>query len=254
MDKSGAATNKTSGLVLDNVHCGYGPVPVLKGISLNAAQGERIAILGPNGVGKTTLMHTIIGLVKPQSGRLRWNDRNLGVMKPHECVGLGIAIVPEGRRLYGGMTAAENLQMGAFALPRQEAARRIEELYDCFPLLRERRSQLAATMSGGQQQVCAIARALISRPKLLLIDELTLGLSPAAIADVLDAVRLALELLSPTLIIVDQDIKIASALASRGYFLDLGRIVAEGTLQDLLSADLVKSLYLDSAADAALAH
>src|SRR5262249_34828439 len=151
--------------------------------------------------GKTTLMRTITGLVGVRSGTIEWDGRRIDGVPPHRMARTGIAMVPEGRRLYGGMTVEENLIMGAFSASRRETVRRLEALYEHFGLLQERRAQLAGTMSGGQQQLCAIGRALMSNPRLLLIDELSLGLSPAAIKTVIEGIRLARNIFQPTILI-----------------------------------------------------
>lgn len=228
---------------LDKVNAGYSHVPVLRDLSFHAAQGECIALLGPNGVGKTTTMWSIIGSVRPTSGAIWWEGQRIEGLSPHRTVSRGIAIVPEGRRLYGGMSVEDNLRMGAYQLSASVTESRLQAIFDRFPLLRERRSQLAGTLSGGQQQVCAIARALMSNPRLLLIDELSLGLSPAAIGDVVDAIKIAVGMLKPTVVLVDQDVTIAEQLATRGYFLERGSIVAEGPLADLVKADRIRDLY-----------
>jgi branched-chain amino acid transport system ATP-binding protein len=239
------------GLVVTRITAGYGHIPVLNDLSFRAAAGECIALLGPNGVGKTTTMRVLTGLVRPTGGTITWEGKRIDGIAPHKIVDRGIAIVPEGRRLYGGMSVDDNLRMGAYHLSRTLVEKRLHAIYERFPLLAERRHQLAATMSGGQQQICAIGRALMSEPRLLLIDELSLGLSPPAIADVVAAVKLAIELLKPTVIVVDQDAGNAAKLAGRGYFIERGTMVAEGALADLMQVERIKELYFSADAPAA---
>lgn len=232
-----------SGLRVEALCAGYGKGLVLRDLMLHADSGECIALLGPNGVGKTTAIRAISGLVKPRSGSISWQGTSLVGKQPHQIVRLGIAVVPEGRRLYGGMTVEDNLLMGAYSSRKEEALERLVEIRSAFPLLTERSSQLAGSLSGGQQQLCAIARALMSSPRLLLVDELSLGLSPAAIKEVLEGIRIAQKLFSPTIVVVDQDVHVAAQLASRGYFLDLGAVAAEGPMEMLVEADLIRDLY-----------
>lgn len=246
-----APSSSNSGLVVTGVTAGYGHIPVLNDLSFTAAPGECIALLGPNGVGKTTTMRVLTGLLHPIQGTITWQGKRIDGIAPHKVVDRGIAIVPEGRRLYGGMSVEDNLRMGAYHLPRSLIETRLRTLYKRFSLLAERRHQLAATLSGGQQQICAIGRALMSEPLLLLIDELSLGLSPAAIADVVAAVRLAIEMLKPTVIVVDQDANNAAKLASRGYFMEGGAMVAEGALSDLMKVERIKELYFSGNSPAA---
>lgn len=231
------------GLRVESLHAGYGKALVLRELTLHADPGECIAFLGPNGVGKTTAIRAISGVIKPRSGSITWQGTSLAGKPPHEIVRLGVAVVPEGRRLYGGMTVTENLLMGAYSSSRGEALERLEEIRSAFPLLAERGSQLAGSFSGGQQQLCAIARALMSSPELLLVDELSLGLSPAAIKEVLEGIRVAQRLFSPTIVLVDQDVNVAAELATRGYFFDLGAVAAEGPMEKLVEASLIKELY-----------
>jgi branched-chain amino acid transport system ATP-binding protein len=234
---------RDEGLTVEDLAAAYGNVPVLRRVTLDASPGECIALLGPNGVGKTTTINALTGNVRVTGGRIRFAGRDLVGITPHQAVHHGIAIVPEGRRLYGGMKVEENLQMGAYASPRREVATRLAELYDVFPRLAAMRGQLAGNLSGGQQQLCAIGRALMSRPHLLLIDELSMGLSPAAVTEVTDVIKTVKRTFAPTILVVDQDINVAAEIATRGYFLDLGRVVAAGTMDELGQVDLIRQLY-----------
>lgn len=238
-----AASDRVVVLSLRSVSAGYNQANVLNALDLDVELGECVAVLGPNGVGKTTIMRTLTGLLRPRSGLIEWRGTRINGMPPHRIVDLGVAMVPEGRRLYGGMTVQENLLMGAYQAPKREARQRLEMIYSTFPLLKERCSQLAGTMSGGQQQLCAIGRALMLQPKLLLVDELSLGLSPAAIKQVIAALKTAVRMFQPTMLIVDQDVNVAAALASRGYFIDRGAVVGSGPMDELVNVDLVRNLY-----------
>lgn len=238
MSRSGHAAFR-----VDAVNAGYGHIPVLNDLSFYAEPSECIALLGPNGVGKTTTMWTIMGAVRLSSGAIWLDNDRIDGLQPHQTVSKGIAIVPEGRRLYSGMSVEDNLRMGSYQASGKTTESRLQSIFDSFPLLRERRDQLAGTLSGGQQQLCAIARALMSNPRLLLIDELSLGLSPAAISDVVGALKAAIDLMKPTVVLVDQDVSIAQQLATRGYFLEQGSIVAEGLLSDLVKAERIRDLY-----------
>jgi branched-chain amino acid transport system ATP-binding protein len=243
--------SETAAIRVDKINAGYSHVPVLRDLSFHVDQGECVALLGPNGVGKTTTMWTILGSIIPTSGSVWWENQRIDHLPPHRTVSKGIAIVPEGRRLYGGMSVEENLLVGAYQAGKAETRQRLAKIYDTFPILNERRHQLAGTMSGGQQQVCAIGRALMSNPRLLLIDELSLGLSPAAIGTVVEALKVAIAYLKPTLILVDQDVTLAQQLATRGYFLERGSVVAEGPLSELVKADRIRELYFATGRESA---
>lgn len=237
------AVDTVEGLVVSGVYAQYGNVPVLRDINLEVADHECVALMGPNGVGKTTTIRTICGLLKPTSGSITWRGQRVDTRPTHEVVKLGIACVPEGRRLYKGMTVEENLLMGAFSATGGATSERLDRIYAMFPLLHQRRRQLSGSLSGGQQQLCAIGRALMSAPTLLLIDELSLGLSPKAIGEVVEALASAIRQIRLTVVLVEQDITVASTLASRGYFLDLGAVVGSGPMGDLVEVDYVRKLY-----------
>lgn len=234
---------ESEGLVLQGVYAQYGRVPVLRDVNISVREGESVALMGPNGVGKTTAIRTICGLLRPTAGSVAWNGQRVDTRDTHDVVKLGIGCVPEGRRLYRGMSVEENLLMGAATSSRKAASSRLSDMYSMFPLLRERRNQMAGSLSGGQQQVCAIGRALMSNPSLLLIDELSLGLSPAAIEAVVSALKRAMQQMQLTLVLVEQDITVASTLASRGYFLDMGTVVGSGPMSELMEVDYVRRLY-----------
>ncbi|HTZ80735.1 MAG TPA: ABC transporter ATP-binding protein, partial [Stellaceae bacterium] len=208
------------------------------------AAGETVAVIGPNGAGKTTLMRVISGLLPPQAGELVFEGKPLRALKAHDIVASGIAHVPENRRLFPRLTVEENLRMGAF-LPaaRAEFDQRREWVYELFPRLLERRHQLAGTMSGGEQQMCAIARALMSKPRLLLLDEPSAGLAPLVVQQVFDLVRrIAGE--GFTVLIVEQNVQQVLDLVDRAYLLEAGRIALSGTASELKRSDVVRQSYL----------
>lgn len=243
MDRTPLDARPKRGLRVENVFAGYGRVPVLYGVDLTVEEGECVALLGPNGVGKTTTIRTICGLLKPTGGNVYWNEHQVHELQPHEISEIGIALVPEGRGLYGGMTVEENLLMGAFLEKTKVVRERLEEIYSSFPILYEKRKEYAARLSGGQQQLCSIARALMSKPDLLLIDELSLGLSPKAIQQVVDAVQEVRKKFRLTIVLVEQDITVAAQLADKGYFINQGTVVGAGRMNELLETSYVKSLY-----------
>jgi len=230
---------QVSGLSAD-----YGSFRALFEVSLEVAAGETVAVIGPNGAGKTTLMRVISGLLPPQAGELVFEGRALKSLKAHDIVASGIAHVPENRRLFPRLTVEENLRMGAF-LPaaRAEFDRRRAWVYELFPRLLERRHQLAGTMSGGEQQMCAIARALMSKPRLLLLDEPSAGLAPLVVQQVFDLVRrIAGE--GFTVLIVEQNVQQVLDLVDRAYLLEAGRIALSGTSAELRRSDVVRQSYL----------
>ena len=229
-------------LSVENLEAGYGDVQVLWGISLHVEEREIVALLGSNGAGKTTTLRTISGLLKPMSGRITFDGVDITGRPAHEIVRLGISMVPEGRRLFPKMTVYENLRMGAY-LAKGDVRDRLETVYSLFPILRERRNQLAGTLSGGEQQMLAIARGLMSSPKLLMLDEPSLGLAPKIVQEVLSAVRQIREE-GVTILLVEQNVQQALSIADRGYVIETGRIVLEGSGKELLQNDHVRTAYL----------
>jgi branched-chain amino acid transport system ATP-binding protein len=222
----------------------YGAAPALWGVSLEVRKGELLCVVGPNGAGKTTLINTIAGLLRARSGRLVIDGRDITALPPHRFSEQGIAIVPEGRRLFTGMTVRENLELGSF-LPKAKAKRpqSLEEVMELFPVLRERLSSLAGELSGGQQQMVAIARALMARPRLLLLDEPSLGLSPLIVENVFDAIR-RINQAGMTVLLVEQNVAMALDVSQRAYVLEEGRIVAEGEPRALASQPQIRRAYL----------
>ncbi|WP_088344269.1 MULTISPECIES: ABC transporter ATP-binding protein [Rhodomicrobium] len=227
----------------------YGPVIALRGVDLTVRQGEITCLLGGNAAGKSTIMKTIIGLVRPTSGTVSFEGQTLNKLPTRAIVSRGIALVPEGRRIFGRMTVWENLALGAHVRrgrPQAEIDEDIERIYGLFPRLRERVTQVAGTMSGGEQQMLAMGRALMARPRLLLLDEPSMGLSPAFVDQVFDIIQ-AINRQGMTILLVEQNANVALSIAQRGYVLTTGRIVASGTSAELLAADEVRHAYLGEA-------
>jgi branched-chain amino acid transport system ATP-binding protein len=231
-------------LSLADVSAGYGSFRALFNISLEIAAGETVGVIGPNGAGKTTLMRVISGLVPPFSGTMMFDGRSTVGLSAHRIVELGIAHVPENRRLFPKLTVEDNLRIGAFIpAARRHYAAQLEWVYELFPRLRERRQQPAGTLSGGEQQMCAIGRALMSRPKLLLMDEPSAGLAPLVVQQVFDLVqRIRGEGL--TVLIVEQNVHEVLAIADRAYLLEVGKIRLGGTAAELKTNDLIRQAYL----------
>jgi branched-chain amino acid transport system ATP-binding protein len=231
-------------LELFSVGAGYSGFRALFGVSLEVHAGEAVAVIGPNGAGKTTLMRVISGLIRPTGGAIVMEGVDLAATPAHRIVELGIAHVPENRRLFPGMTVEDNLRMGAFT-PRGRAKfrERIDFVYDLFPRLRERHRQLAGTLSGGEQQMCAIARALMSDPKMLLLDEPTAGLAPVIVQQVFALVE-RLRVVGLTVLIVEQNVRQVLRIVDRAYLLEAGSIRSSGTAADLLASESIHRAYL----------
>lgn len=230
-------------LNLDAVDAGYGGLQILQQVSLEVPTGEVVALIGANGAGKTTTLRAISGLVRPWRGSITFDGKELIGRSPHDIVRAGIVQVPEGRELFGALTVEENLRMGAFTLPRTKVAAARKAVEEIFPVLGERRTQTAATLSGGQQQMLAIGRALMAEPKILMLDEPSLGLAPKLVALVFDTVRRVREA-GITVLLVEQNASHALRLADRAYVLESGRVVLEGAGVELLQDDRVRSAYL----------
>jgi branched-chain amino acid transport system ATP-binding protein len=222
----------------------YGPVKILKGISLDVDEGEIVTLIGTNGAGKTTTLKAISGLVKPRSGQIEFQGQRIDLLWPHEIIRRGIAHVPEGRNIFPDMTVTENLRIGAFILKdRREIKRRTETICSYFPILKERRHQLAGTLSGGEQQMLAIGRGLMSRPTLLLLDEPSLGLSPIMVRKVADIIQ-EIHAQGVTILLVEQNAKMALQISGRGYVLETGAIILQEKASTLISNEKVKKAYL----------
>ncbi|RXT08911.1 ABC transporter ATP-binding protein [Ammoniphilus sp. CFH 90114] len=230
-------------LKLTGVETYYGNIQALKGIDIEVSAGEVVTIIGANGAGKTTTMKTVAGLIKPKKGKIEFLGEDITGLRPDQLVSKGIALVPEGRAILAKMTVLENLEMGAFQRNDAEIKGDLEKVMDRFPILRERKTQLGGTLSGGQQQMLAIARALMSRPKLLLLDEPSMGLAPLIVADIFKIVR-EINDSGTTVLLVEQNVRQALKVAHKGYVLETGKIVTSGTSTDLLNDSKVKEAYL----------
>ncbi|WP_290895781.1 ABC transporter ATP-binding protein [Hoeflea sp.] len=231
-------------LEITNLHAAYGDAKVLYGIDLKVEPGEVVAIVGSNGAGKTTLLRSICGVVRPTEGSIRLNGEEVAGKRTHELVDKGLIMVPEGRRLFPRMSVRRNLEIGAYSnRARPHLAERLDYVYRLFPILKERSEQLGGTLSGGQQQMCAIARGLVATPEVLMIDEVSLGLAPVMISRVYDAIK-AIRDLGVTLLMVEQNVNQALSVADRAYVIQHGRVALSGTGKELQGNEEVRRIYL----------
>lgn len=231
-------------LELREVEVSYGNILALKGVSLTVAEGELVTLIGSNGAGKSTTLKTISGLLRPRAGTIRYHGQALDHLSPHRIVALGISQCPEGRRLFGRLTVAENLRLGAVQRRDRDGVRRdVERVYGLFPVLRERNRQTAATLSGGEQQMLAIGRAVMSRPRLLLLDEPSLGLAPLLVGAIFDTIR-QLKREGTTILLVEQNARLALEVADRAYVMETGRIMLAGAAAELKHNPQVEHTYL----------
>ena len=231
-------------LTVDNVHTYYGNIHALKGISLTIDKGEIVTLIGGNGAGKTTTLRTICGLLKPREGAVHLNEDDLLKYKAHEIVYKGISMVPEGRGVFARLTVTENLEMGAYSrTDKQEMQRNIERVFALFPRLRERRAQVAGTLSGGEQQMLATGRALMASPSLLLMDEPSMGLAPVLVDLIFDTIQ-QINREGTTILLVEQNALMALGIAHRGYVLQTGQIVLSDTAENLKQNPTVQKAYL----------
>jgi len=234
----------TKFLDIQNINAAYGDIQTLWDVSLEVNEGEIVALIGPNGAGKTTLMRLIAGLHKPISGTVHLAGAPLHTLPAYDIVNQGVILVPEGRRLFGGMTVLDNLELGAYSSrAREERFKTMEHVFKLFPLLKERQKQNANTMSGGQQQMLAVGRAMMGLPKLLMLDEPSLGLAPLIVENIFEIIKLMNEQ-GTTVFLVEQNARKALELADRAYILEQGRVVGTGTGKDLLHNDEVRQAYL----------
>ncbi len=230
---------------IDNLHVYYGFIHALKGISLYVEEGEIVTLIGANGAGKTTTLRTISGLLRPKEGDVRFNGESLLKYRPHEIVKLGIIHVPEGRRVFARMTVQENLEMGAYIRADKDGiAADLKRVFKLFPRLEERRNQLAGTLSGGEQQMLAIGRALMGKPKVLLMDEPSMGLAPVLVEEIFDTIKELNETQNLTILLVEQNAHMALQIAHRGYVLETGEITIAGSAQELAKNPEVQKAYL----------
>ena len=232
-------------LKLKNIMTYYGNIQALKGVSINVSEGEIITLIGANGAGKTTTLMSISGVVPPRSGEIFFEDKPIHNLPGNEIVAMGLCQVPEGRRIFPYLTVSENLDMGAFLRTDGEGIKKdIEYIFDLFPILAERRNQAGGTLSGGEQQMLAISRALMAKPRLLLLDEPSLGLAPLIVKQIFDIIRKIRSEQNTTIFLVEQNANMALKIADRGYVMENGKITLTDTAADLLANDAVKKAYL----------
>lgn len=231
-------------LKVDRIKVHYGGIPALHEVSFEVDRGELVAIIGANGAGKTTILKTIVGTLTPVSGRIEFEGKEITGKRPAQVVRAGITYVPQGRHIFGPLTVEENLLLGAFTTTsRREMEEKMDYIYRLFPILKERHKQKGGTLSGGEQQMLAIARGLMSRPKLLMLDEPSLGLMPKLVTEVFKAISL-LKDEGYTILLVEQNVREALELCDRGYVLQTGRIIASGSGGELLESEIVKKAFL----------
>ena len=229
-------------LSVDNINVYYGAIHAVKDVSLHVNEGEIVTLIGANGAGKTTTLQTISGLLHARSGSITFQDQNIGGIPAHKLVSLGMAQVPEGRRVFLQMSVKENLEMGAFTRPNSEVDASIAEVYERFPRLKERMNQVAGTLSGGEQQMLAMGRALMSKPKLLMLDEPSMGLAPILVEQIFDIIK-ELHKAGTTILLVEQNARKALQIADRAYVLETGNITLSGTGAELSKSDEVRKAY-----------
>lgn len=230
-------------LELENVHTYYGNIHALKGISMQVEKGEIVTLIGANGAGKTTTLRTITGILRQREGKVTLNGEDLSQYKAHEIVYKGVCMVPEGRGIFGRLTVSENLDMGAYSREDKNFAPDLERIFSLFPRLKERRSQIAGTLSGGEQQMLAMARALMARPQVILLDEPSMGLAPVLVEAIFETI-VQINKEGTTVLLVEQNALMALSIASRGYVLQTGNIVLHDTAENLKKNEMVQKAYL----------
>jgi branched-chain amino acid transport system ATP-binding protein len=229
-------------LKVDDIHVYYGAIHAIKGISFHVEPGEIVALIGANGAGKSTILKTVSGLMHPRSGSIQFMDENIAHMEAHKLVRKGLAHVPEGRRIFLQMTVQENLEMGAFT-QKSVSQEDLDRVFNYFPRLQERRKQIAGTLSGGEQQMLAMSRALMSHPKLMMLDEPSMGLAPILVDQIFDIIK-ELHAAGTTILLVEQNARKALEIADRAYVLETGTVTLSGSGKELASSDAVKKAYL----------
>ncbi len=237
------ANPASSLLKVSDIHVYYGSIHAIKGVSFEVNEGEIVTLIGANGAGKSTTLNTISGLLKPRSGAIEFEGRSIVGLPASRIVGLGMALCPEGRRVFQQMTVRENLEMGGFSRPNEEIPAALENVYTRFPRLKEREKQFAGTLSGGEQQMLAMCRALMSKPKLLMLDEPSMGLAPILVEQIFDIIA-ELHSAGTTILLVEQNAQMALSIADRAYVLGTGRITISGAAADVLADDRVREAYL----------
>ena len=230
-------------LKVDNINVYYGSIHAIKGVSFEVNQGEIVTLIGANGAGKSTTLNTVAGLLHSKTGSITFLGENLGHLPCHKTVSKGLALVPEGRRVFLQMTVQENLEMGAYTKPGSGVEADLEHVYELFPRLKERMRQTAGTLPGGEQQMLAMGRALMSHPKLLMLDEPSMGLAPILVEQIFDIIR-SLHKAGTTILLVEQNAQAALSVADRGYVLETGKVVTTGTGAELLASPIIKKAYL----------
>ena len=230
-------------LKVEDLHVYYGSIHAIKGVSFEVNEGEIVTLIGANGAGKSTTLNTVAGLLRSRSGKVTFNDHVLTGVPANKIVSYGMALCPEGRRVFQQMTVRENLEMGGYSRPASEIDASLEDVFARFPRLKERHKQVAGTLSGGEQQMLAMGRALMSKPKLLMLDEPSMGLAPILVEQIFDIVQ-ELHRAGTTILLVEQNAQMALSIADRAYVLETGNIVKSGNAQDLMHDDDVRKAYL----------
>ena len=230
-------------LKVDDIHVYYGSIHAIKGISFEVNEGEIVTLIGANGAGKSTILNTVSGLMKPAKGSIEFNGQIITGTPAHKMVSTGMALCPEGRRVFLDMSVQENLEMGGYTRPSGEISASMEDVYTRFPRLRERYKQVAGTLSGGEQQMLAMGRALMSKPRLLMLDEPSMGLAPILVEQIFDIIC-ELNRAGTTILLVEQNAQMALSIADRAYVLGTGRITISGDAKDVLADDRVRAAYL----------
>ena len=230
-------------LQVDSINVFYGSIHAIKDVSFTGEQGEIVTPIGANGAGKSTILKTVSGLLRSKGGSVQFHDHNISSTAPHKIVSMGLAHVPEGRHVFSQMSVEENLEMGAYTRPQSEIAPGLEKVYNRFPRLKERRKQVSGTLSGGEQQMLAMGRALMSQPALLMLDEPSMGLAPLMVEQIFEIIK-ELHKDGVTVLLVEQNAQMALSVANRGYVLETGKIVLSGNGKDLLEDSRVKKAYL----------